>query len=98
MDSLKILINVILDLYQFILLTYIISTFLINFKIIHASTPLVYRIMDILFRLCEPGLRFIRSWLPKWLSNLGAIDISPIIAFMLLGFVRNLLNEYWPVQ
>ena len=98
MDSLKILINVILDLYQFILLTYIISTFLINFKIINASVPLVCRIMDILFRLCEPGLRFIRSWLPKWLSNLGAIDISPIIAFMLLGFVRNLLNEYWPVQ
>ena len=98
MDSLKILINVILDLYQFILLTYIISTFLINFKIINASAPLVYRIMDILFRLCEPGLRFIRSWMPKWLSNLGAIDISPIIAFMLLGFVRNLLNEYWPVQ
>ena len=98
MDSLKILINVILDIYQFILLSYIISTFLINFKIINASTPLVYRIMDILFRLCEPGLRFIRSWLPKWLSNLGAIDISPIIAFMLLGFVRNLLNEYWPVQ
>ena len=97
MDSLQDLINVILNFYQYILLTYIISTFLINFKIINTSTPLVYRVMDILYRLCEPSLRLIRSWLPKWLSNLGAIDISPIIVFMLLGFARNLLNEYWPV-
>ena len=93
MNSLLGLIIRFIDLYQFILLIYIIATWLINFKIVNTSNRLVYRIMDILYRLCEPSLRFIRQYLP----NLGTIDISPIIVFMLLGFARNLLNEYWPV-
>ena len=92
MNSLLGLIIQILDLYQFILLIYIIATWLINFKIVNTSNRLVYRIMDILYRLCEPSLRFIRQYLP----NLGTIDISPIIVYMLLWFIKSLLIEYWP--
>ena len=92
MNSLLGLIIQILDLYQFILLIYIIATWLINFKIVNTSNRLVYTVMDILYRLCEPSLRFIRQYLP----NLGTIDISPIIVYMLLWFVRSLLIEYWP--
>ena len=92
MNSLLGLIIQLLDLYQFILLIYIIATLLISFKIINTSNRLVYRIMDILYRLCEPSLRFIRQYLP----NLGTIDISPIIIYMLLWFVKSLLIEYWP--
>ena len=92
MNSLLGLIIQILDLYQFILLIYIIATWLINFKIVNTSNRLVYTVMDILYRLCEPSLRFIRRYLP----NLGTIDISPIIVYMLLWFVRSLLIEYWP--
>ena len=92
MNSLLWLIIQILDLYQFILLIYIIATWLINFKIVNTSNRLVYRIMDILYRLCEPSLRFIRQYLP----NLGTIDISPIIVYMLLWFIKSLLIEYWP--
>ena len=92
MNSLLGLIIQILDLYQFILLIYIIATWLISFKIINTSNRLVYRVMDILYRLCEPSLRFIRQYLPK----LGTIDISPIIVYMLLWFVKSLLIEYWP--
>ena len=92
MNSLLWLIIQILDLYQFILLIYIIATWLINFKIVNTSNRLVYTVMDILYRLCEPSLRLIRRYLP----NLGTIDISPIIVYMLLWFVRSLLIEYWP--
>jgi len=92
MNSLLWLIIQILDLYQFILLIYIIATWLINFKIVNTSNRLVYTVMDILYRLCEPSLRFIRQYLP----SLGTIDISPIIVYMLLWFVRSLLIEYWP--
>ena len=82
----------ILDLYQFILLIYIIATWLISFKIVNTSNRLVYSIMNILYRLCEPSLRFIRQYLP----NLGTIDISPIVVYMLLWFIKSLLFEYWP--
>ena len=92
MNSLLVLIIRIIDLYQFILLIYIIATLLINFNIVNTSNRFVYRIMDILYRLCEPSLRFIRQYLP----NLGTIDISPIVVYMLLWFIKSLLFEYWP--
>jgi len=40
-----------------------------------------------LWRLTEPALRPIRSFLP----NLGGIDISPVILILLLVFLRRLL-------
>tara|TARA_Y100001970_G_scaffold224480_1_gene276686 strand:+ start:6789 stop:6944 length:156 start_codon:yes stop_codon:yes gene_type:complete len=48
--------------------------------------------MQALYRLCEPILRSVRQFLP----NLGSIDISPIIVYLLLWFIKNLLIEYWP--
>ena len=93
MNSLLGLIIQIIDLYQFILLIYIIATSLISFNIVNTSNRLVYSIMNILYRLCEPSLRFIRQYLP----NLGTIDISPIIVYMLLWFIKSLLIEYWPI-
>ncbi len=92
MNSLLVLIIQIINIYQFVLIVYIISTWLISFNIINTSNRLVYSIMDVLYRLCEPSLRYIRQFLP----NLGSIDISPIILYLLLWFVKNLLIEYWP--
>ena len=92
MNSLLGLIIEILDLYQFILLIYIISIWLISFKVINTSNRMVYAIMGILYRLCEPSLRLIRQYLP----NLGTVDISPIVIYMLLWFLKSLIIEYWP--
>ena len=92
MNSLLNLIIQIINLYQFILLIYIITTWLISFNIINTSNRLVYSVMNALYRLCEPSLKFIRQYLP----NLGSIDISPIIVYLLLIFVKSLLIEYWP--
>ena len=92
MNSLLGLIIQIINLYQFVLLIYIITTWLINFNIINTSNRLVYTIVDSLYRLCEPSLRFVRRYLP----NLGTIDISPIVVYFLLWFIKSLLIEYWP--
>ena len=32
----------------------------------------------------------------KFIPNFGNIDISPIIVYLLLWFIKNLLIEYWP--
>ena len=92
MNSLLGLIIQIINIYQFLLLIYIISTWLINFNIVNTSNRFVFGIMNALYRLCEPSLKFIRQYLP----NLGSIDISPIIVYLLLWFAKNLLIEYWP--
>ncbi len=92
MNSLLGLIIQIINLYQFILLIYIIMTWLISFNIINTSNRFIFGMMNTLYRLCEPSLRLVRQYLP----NLGAIDISPVIVYLLLWFIKSLLIEYWP--
>tara|TARA_Y100000590_G_C15735981_1_gene1018577 strand:- start:1749 stop:2030 length:282 start_codon:yes stop_codon:yes gene_type:complete len=92
MNSLLFLIVQIISLYKFILIIYIIATWLINFNIINPHNRIVYALMEALYRLSEPSLRIIRKFIP----NLGNIDISPIIVFILLEFLQRLILEYWP--
>ncbi len=40
---------------------------------------------DFLYRITEPALRPIRNLLP----NLGGIDISPVILFLIIIFIRS---------
>ena len=92
MNSLLGLIIQIINLYQFILIIYIIATWLINFNIINVSNRFIYTLMEALYRICEPSLKLVRNYIP----NFGSIDISPIIVYLLLWFIKNLLIEYWP--
>ena len=92
MNSLLALLIQIIDLYKLILIFYIIATWLVAFNIINTSNRFVYSLMEILYRLCEPSLRWVRRYVPTF----GNIDISPIIVFLLLWFLQSLLVEYWP--
>ena len=92
MNSLLGLIIQIINLYQLVLLIYIIATWLISFNIVNTSNRFVYGLMNSLYRLCEPSLRLVRQYLP----NLGSIDISPVIVYLLLWFIKSLIIEYWP--
>ncbi len=92
MNSLLGLIIQIINLYQFLLLIYIIATWLVNFNIINVSNKFVYSMMEVLYRLCEPSLNIVRRYIP----NFGNIDISPVIVYLGLWFLRSLIIEYWP--
>ena len=92
MNSLLGLIIQIINLYQFLLLIYIITTWLVSFNIINTSNRFVYSVMQVLYRLCEPSLRLVKQYLPSF----GSIDISPVIIYLLLWFIKSLLIEYWP--
>ncbi len=92
MISLLELIIQIINLFQFILVIYIICTWLLNFNIINASNRFVYTIMEAMYRLCEPSLNFVRRYLPTF----GSLDLSPIVVYLGLWFIKSLLIEYWP--
>ena len=92
MNSVLGLIIQIISLYQFLLLVYIIATWLVNFNIINVSNKFVYSMMEVLYRLCEPSLNIVRRYIP----NFGTIDISPVIVYLGLWFLKNLIIEYWP--
>ena len=92
MISLLSLIIQIINLFQFILVIYIIGTWLINFNIINTGNRFVYILMDAMYRLCEPSLNLVRRYLPSF----GSIDLSPIVVYLALWFLKSLLIEYWP--
>jgi len=89
MEPLFILIIEIIGLYKWALGIYIIGSWLLQFNIINSSNRFVYTVMDTLFKLCEPSMRLVRRFIP----NFGAIDISPIIVFLLLTFIQRLLHQ-----
>ena len=92
MNSLLGLIIQIINLYQFILIIYIIATWLLNFNIINSSNRLIYTLMDAMYRLCEPSLNIVRRYVPIF----GTLDLSLIIVYLFLWFTKSLLIEYWP--
>ena len=92
MNSLLFLIIQIITLYKFVLIIYIITTWLINFNVINTSNRFVYSVMEILYKLSEPSLRIVRKYIP----TIGSIDISPIIVYLALEFSQRLILEYWP--
>ena len=65
-----------------LILSAIFST-LASFGVLDTRNRLVYTIGDFLNRVTEPMLRPIRNVLP----NFGNIDISPIIAILLLQYI-----------
>lgn len=66
------------------LIIWIIVSWLVSFRVLDMSNRFVYAVYDTLNRLFEPMLRPIRRALP----DLGTIDLSPIVLFLLIGFGR----------
>ena len=92
MQSLLYLIIQIIELYKIVLIIYVIASWLVSFKIIYTSNRFIYSLLDALYRICEPSLRIVKRYIP----NFGNFDISPIIVYIALEFIRRLLIEYWP--
>ena len=92
MISLLGLIIQIINLFQLILIIYIIGTWLVNFNIINTGNRFVYSLMEAMYRLCEPSLNMVRKYLPTF----GSIDLSPVVVYLALWFIKSLLIEYWP--
>ncbi|MHC5307688.1 YggT family protein [Bartonella sp. LJL80] len=77
-------VDLIFSIYIFILIASAIYSWLYAFNIVNPRNPLVAGIGNFLYRATEPVLAPIRRILP----NLGAIDISPIVVFLIIYFLR----------
>ena len=88
MTPIYFLIIEIIQLYKYALIVYIIGIWLTQFNIINSRNRLIYIIMDSLHKLCEPSIKIVRRFVP----NFGAIDISPIIVFLLLTLLQRLIT------
>jgi YggT family protein len=77
-------ISFLLDIYIFILIASAIMSWLVAFNVVNTRSPAVAMIGEFLYRITEPVLRPIRERLP----NFGGIDISPIIAILIIYFIQ----------
>lgn len=92
MQALLWLILQIIDIYIYVLIVWVVMSWLMAFDVINRRNNIVRVISDVLNRLTDPVMRPIRRILP----TLGGLDLSPLVVFILLMFIQRLLIEYWP--
>ena len=80
----------VLKLYSYVVIANVIISWLVAFNILNTSNRFVYSILDFTYRLTDPILNKIRRFLP----NLGAFDISPIILLLLIWFIEMCMKLY----
>ncbi|MBV9859462.1 MAG: YggT family protein [Alphaproteobacteria bacterium] len=89
MHALLGLILTVIQIYIWLLIAQAVLSWLLAFGIVNRYNRGVSMIGDFLYRVTEPALRPIRSFLP----NFGGIDVSPIVLILLLWFLRDLIIE-----
>jgi YggT family protein len=90
MRALFIVIDLALQIYIWFVIAAVIMSWLIAFNVVNTRNQFVAMVADFLFRITEPALRPIRRFMP----NLGGIDISPIILFLVIIFIRYVIALY----
>ena len=84
------LIHAVISIYYWVLICSAVMSWLIAFNVVNTRNQLVAQLSDLLYRLTEPVLRPIRRVIP----TLGGVDISFVVAILLLYFINDLLYEY----
>ena len=80
----------ILKIYTYVVIANVVISWLVAFNILNTSNRFVYLILEFTYRLTDPFLNRIRRFLP----NLGAFDISPIILLLLIWFIEMCMKLY----
>ena len=78
---------IVLDLYVWLLIASAILSWLIAFNVVNTRNQFVSAVAEFLYRITEPLLAPIRSFMP----NLGGLDISPIILILLIYLIQKLI-------
>ena len=80
----------ILKIYSYVVIANVVISWLVAFHVLNTQNRFVYSILDFTYRLTEPFLNRIRRFIP----NLGAFDISPIILLLLIWFIEMCMKLY----
>ena len=84
------IILLVLQIYIWLLIAAAVLSWLIAFNVVNTRNQVVAMIGDFLYRITEPALRPIRNFMP----NLGGIDISPVILFLIIIFIQRVIELY----
>ncbi len=76
-----------LNIFVWFIIASAIYSWLYAFNVVNTRNPFVAQVGTFLYRVTEPALRPIRRVMP----DLGGIDISPIILFIIIYFIRQFM-------
>jgi YggT family protein len=65
-------------------------SWLVAFGVVNVRNQFIRVVVDLLYRVTEPVLRPLRRLLP----NLGGIDISPVVALLLIIVIQHFIANY----
>lgn len=80
----------ILNIVWWIFLIMIIMSWLISFNVINTRNQFVASVWRVLNQITEPILKPIRRIIP----SVGGLDLSPLIVFVIIFFLQNLISFY----
>ncbi len=83
------LLDVVLELYQIVLIVWVVFSWLAAFNVVNTSNGFVRTAMNVLWRLTEPALRPIRRFVPM----ISGLDFSPLILLLAIYFLRGVVNR-----
>ena len=94
MTAIILLIDQILAIYVYIVIASAVFSWLFAFNIVNPRNQIVASIYEVIWRLTEPVLSRIRSFLPV----MGGLDLSPLVLLLVIMFVRNwlILGQIFP--
>lgn len=87
MGTLLWLIDLLIDIYVYIIIATVVLSWLVNFNVVNPYSPAIRAIQNFCYAATEPLLRPIRRLMP----DLGGIDISPIVLLLGVEFVRHFI-------
>lgn len=77
-------IDLALNIYIWFIIASAVFSWLYAFNIVNPRNPFVAQVGSFLYKVTEPALAPIRRYLP----DLGGVDISPIVLFIIIYFIR----------
>ncbi len=83
------LFNTVVLLYIVALVMVLLLSWLLAFKVLDPQQPFVARVTGGLYALTNPVLNPLRRIIP----TIGGLDFSPIVAILLLEFLRRLIDN-----
>jgi len=90
MRAFFLVVDLALQFYVILIIAAAVMSWLIAFNVVNTRNQFVGMIADFLYRITEPALRPIRQLLPSF----GGIDISPVILFFIIVFIRYVIALY----
>ena len=89
MHAIFVLLEDLVQLMIWAIIAVVVLSWLVNFGVVNARSHIVYTVQDFLTRVTEPVLAPIRRHMP----NFGNLDLSPVVAILLLGLLQSLLGD-----